>query len=153
MAGGLLLICVLTCLGPSRQATAQEGQQESRSSDVILDGSYTEWSVGPDGTSSTTELAAPDGSRLLVCDYIYKAGRDFKARFENCTRDAFRVVEDAKLPGTKKRRAGRRTLALFRDSEGRESAVLCRSEGKRKLTTVWGQTVENVLGFERTSLP
>ena len=63
------------------------------------------------------------------------------------------MIEDAKLPSTKGRAAGRRTLAVFRDSEGRESAVLCRSTGKHMLTTIHGKTVEHVLGFERTTFP
>lgn len=114
---------------------------------------YTEWGAGPGVSYSKTVVTAPDGSSVAVYDYVYKSGKGFKAAFEDCTRDAFRVVADSKLPGTKKRRAGRRVLVLTRDREGRESAVLCRSAGNRRLTSVWGTTIENVLGFERTSLP
>jgi hypothetical protein len=98
-------------------------------------------------------VKAPDGSSLTIYDYAYKSGNRINELLKNCTAGALNEIEDAKVPGTKGRAAGRRTLAVFRDREGRESVVLCRSTGKHMLTTIHGNTVENVLGFERTAFP
>ena len=152
-AVGLFLLCALACLSPSSRASAQGKQQESGSPVVTLTGNSTEWGGGPDGSYSRTEVTAPDGSSLTVYDYLYRSEKGFKAGLKNCTNYAFSVVEDSVLPRTKKRRAGRRTLVLTRDSEGREGAVLCRSENKRMLTVIYGNTTKNVLGFERTLFP
>jgi hypothetical protein len=152
-AGCSLLFCVLTCQIPLHRVSAQAKEQGSGSPNVTLTGEYTQWSEGPDGSSSITQVLARDGSFVVVYDYLFKSGKGFKSHFEGCTKAAFRVVEDSKLPGTKKRRAGRRTLILLRDGEGRESALLCRTQGTRMLTQVWGTTIEHVLGFERNAFP
>ncbi|MCA1579739.1 MAG: hypothetical protein LC794_20530 [Acidobacteria bacterium] len=148
----LALVSGLTAQDQQPQ-TDKDKQPQTTKPEFIETGNYTEWRHGPDGFSARTGVTAPDGSSLTIYDYGYWSGNGIKELLQNCTKDAFNVIEDAKLPSTKGRAAGRRTLALFRDSERRESAVLCRSTGKRKLTMIHGTTVENVLGLERTSFP
>lgn len=150
----LLLALVSSPTAQDQQPQTEKDKQPQTAKPIFSEtGDYTEWREGPDGSSTKTGVTAPDGSSLTIYDYAYKSGNRIKELMKNCTKDAFKVIEDAKAPSTKGRAAGRRVLAVFRDSEGRESAVLCRSTGKRMLTTIHGSTVENVLGFERTAFP
>ena len=150
-----LLVALIPGLPPQdpQPQTEKDKQQQTAKPVLLHTGNYTEWREGPDGASTKTGVIAPDGSSLTIYDYAYWSGNAIKELLNNCTKGAFKVIEDAKVPKTKNRAAGRRVLAVFRDSEGRESVVLCRSTGKRMLTTIHGTTVENVLGLERTSLP
>jgi len=150
-----LLFALVSGLTPQDQQpqTEKDKQPQAVKPVFIQTGDYTEWRDGPDGSSATTGVTAPDGSSLTIHDYAYKSGNRIKELLKNCTAGALNVIEDAKLPSTKGRAAGRRTLAVFHDREGRESAVLCRSTGKHMLTTIHGKTVENVLGLERTTFP
>jgi hypothetical protein len=149
----LLLTLVSSLTAQDQKPQTEKEQPQTAKPALILNGNFTEWRHGPDGASARTGVTAPDGSSLTIYDYGYWSGNGIKKLLKNCTKGAFNVIEDTKLPSTKGRAAGRRTLAVFRDSEGRESAVLCRSTGKHMLTTIHGKTVEHVLGFERTAFP
>jgi hypothetical protein len=150
----LLLAVVFGLTAQDQQPqTDKDKQPQTAKPEFIETGDYTEWSHGPDGFSARTGVTAADGSSLTIYDYGFRSGNGIKELLKNCTKGAFNVIEDAKLPSTKGRAAGRRTLAVFRDREGRESAVLCRSTGKHMLTMIHGNTVEYVLGLERTSFP
>ena len=155
----IYIIALLLALvfGPTPQdpqpQTEKDKQPPAAKPEFIQTGDYTEWREGPDGSSAKTGVTAPDGSSLTIYDYAYRSGNRIKEILKSCTAGAFNVIADEKIPSTKGRAAGRRTLAVFRDREGRESAVLCRSAGKRMLTTIHGTTVENVLGLERTTFP
>lgn len=86
--------------------------------------------------------------------YTYKSAGMFKAELGRCAEGAVRVIDDSKLPGGKRYGAGRRILWTARDSEGREGVVLCRSDTKnRRLRQVYGQTLEEVLAYERVQFP
>ena len=151
-----LLVALVSGLTPQDQQpqSEKEKQQPQTVKPVFIQtGDYTEWRDGPDGSSARTGVTAPDGSSLTIYDYAYRSENKIKELLKNCTKGAVNVIEDAKLPSTKGRAAGRRTLAVFREGEGRESVVLCRSTGKHMLTTIHGNTVENVLGLERTTFP
>jgi len=150
-----LLLALVSGLAAQDQQpqTEKDKQPQTAKPEFIQTGDYTEWRHGPDGSSARTGVTAPDGSSLTIYDYGYWSGNGIKELLKNCTKGAFNVIEDAKLPSTKGRVAGRRMLALFRDSEGRESAVLCRSTGKHMLTMIHGKTAEHVLGLERSLFP
>ena len=153
-ASCLLILCALSCISLSSRASAQEKPQESVKPNTTPALDIMEWGEGPDYFLARTDVGAPDGSRVLIYDYIYKSGKKgVEKGFKMCMTLAFRVLEDSVLPGTKERRASRRLLVLTRDSEGREGAALCRSEGKKRFTYVFGSSVEIVLRFEPHPLP
>lgn len=155
----IYIIALLVALvsGPTPQdpqpQTEKDKQPPAAKPEFIQTGDYTEWRHGPDGASAKTGVTAPDGSSLTIYDYAYWSGNRIKEILKNCTAGAFKVIEDSKIPSGRGKGKGRRILAVFRDSEGRESAVLCRSENKHMLTTIHGKTVEHVLGLERTTFP
>lgn len=153
-AGCLFLVCTLACLSSLSWASAQDNQQEVEKPVITVGGDYTEWVEGPGYRKTTSRVTAPDGSGLVIYDYFYKSGKRFKARLEDCRKDASRVVEDSVLLDARGRKVGRRTLVIFSGGDGRESAVLCRSKtSERSLTMIYGTTIEHVLGFERSGFP
>jgi hypothetical protein len=146
----LLLLCALAGISVLSQASAQDKQSQTPKPEITT-GASTEWSRGPDSSSARTSLTAPDGSSMMIFDYLDKSEDRIKELLKGCTKDAVGLVEEK--PGPKVKGVRRRTLAIFRDLNGRESAVLCRSDGKHMLTMIYGNSIENVLGLERTEFP
>lgn len=152
----LVLFCTLAGISVLSQTAAQDKQPQPAKPEItsLGNGEYTEWSEGPDSSSTRTSLTAPDGSNMMIFDYIfYKGDKGVKELLKNCTKDALTVLEGSKVPSENVKKARVRTLATFRDREGHDSAVLCRSDGTHTLTMIHGSTVENVLGLERSEFP
>jgi hypothetical protein len=150
----LVLFCILAAVNVLSQTPAQDKPPETPKPEPtsLGNGEYTEWGGGPDSSFTRTSLTAPDGSNMMIFDYIsFKSTKPIKELLNNCTKDAVTLVENK--PGPNVKPARRRTLAIVRDNTGRESAVLCRSDGKHMLTMISGSTIENVLGLERSEFP
>lgn len=147
----LLLLCALAGISVLSRASAQDKQPQTAKPEITMTGNSTEWGGGPDGSFARTTLTAPDGSSMMIFDYVYKTENRIKELLKNCTKDAARLVDQK--PGPNVKGVRQRTLAIFRDRDGRESAVLCRSDGKHMLTMIHGNSIENVLGLERSEFP
>jgi|SRR5687767_10976020 len=147
----LLLLCALAGISVLSRASAQDKQPQTAKPEITLNGESTEWGEGPDGSFARTSLTALDGSSMMIFDYVYKTENRIKELLKNCTKDAARLVDQK--PGPTVKEVRRRTLAIFRDHDGRETAVLCRSDGKHMLTMINGNSIENVLGLERSTFP
>ena len=148
----LIFLCLLAASSALSQTPAQDQKPETATPEPTSLGEYTFWGGGPDSSFTSTSLTAPDGSNMMIFDFIsFKSNKSIKELLNNCTKDAVRLVYNK--PGPTVKGARPRTLAIFRDNTGRESAVLCRSDGKHMLTKISGSTVENVLGLERSQYP
>lgn len=151
-AACLVVLLIFAGVSVLSQTPVQDPQPQTAKPEITLAlGERTVWGSGPDGFFTETSLTARDGSSMIMWDYVYRTKSRLKELLNNCTKDAVRLVDNQ--PGPTVRKVRRRTLAIFRDNTGRESAILCRSDGKHMLTKIYGSTVENVLGLERTEFP
>jgi hypothetical protein len=147
------VFCILTCANSLNWTSAQTKQQQSGDAAVTLSGEEMEWGEGPDFLYARSVMLMPDGSALIDIEYGFKSGKAFKAGVKDCAKNAFRVVDDSNLLDLKGHTRGRRILLTIRDINNRESAILCRSETKkRRLRKIYGQAPA-VLAFELSEFP
>ena len=69
----LLLLCVLAGISVLTRASIQDKPSPAPKPEITPTGESTEWGEGPGSSFARTSLRAPDGSSMMIFDYVDKS--------------------------------------------------------------------------------